>query len=190
MKPIEAYQLFQGIKWYFEKRSYDYFKYRGRVNITESRFESRNDKYFFYKLSKKDDAEFFVAVNLFNDSNLWVGDLFTDSVVKYYRQRKGVVSSLEQTIRNDLSRYDSLNDALTVRNGDYPKIVNDFMHQKVEPETLAVLNAACNNQIFSYWNEACTDQAVWPTYQEKIFKYGRFLSYDVNKYKRLLVDIY
>lgn len=190
MNPIEAYQMFQGIKWFFDRKSYDYFKYRGRVNITQERFEARNDKYFFYKLSKKPDTEFFIASNIFNDDKAWVGDLCCEEADKIYRQRKGKVSALEQVVKNDLSRYDDLDQALTVRRGEYPQIVQDYMNKLVTPESLAVINKACNNQVFSYWENALSDKAVWPTFQEKIFKYGQFFSYNVDKYKRLLVDIY
>lgn len=189
MEPIEAYQLFQSIKWYYEKASYDYFKYGGRVSIKQDTFDRRRDKYFFHKLSKKDDLEFFLASNLFRDSTNWVGDILTAEHTRYYRERKGIVASLKEHVKNDLSRYDSFEDACVITNGEYAKIIIDYLANKIQPETLVILNDICGSTIFPYWEKECNDRFVWPTTQERIRKYGKFLDYDKNKYKNLLIDI-
>ena len=52
MSPFEAYKLYTAIKNHFTTESYDYFKYNGKVRASEHTFETRKDKYMFYKLSK------------------------------------------------------------------------------------------------------------------------------------------
>jgi hypothetical protein len=101
---------------------------------------------------------------------------------------------MERNFTIDLKRYDSLDDALNINNGDYPSILEDYTDGNVSPETLYILNLALNDKLFSYWRDNLNDRVFWPMKQNLISKYGRFLLNDFNinvkKYKQLLVDIY
>lgn len=189
MKPIEAYKLFQSIKWYYEKESYDYFKYRGKVAIKQETFDTKRDKYFYYKLSKIPNLEFYLACNLFLDSKLWVGNILEEKYRTHARVREGVVKAIDVKFRDDISRYDSYNDMLIVRSGNYPKIVQDYLDMKVNPETIAIVDVICNEAIFPYWSKKCNDIYVWPDTQARIQKYGRFLSIDKERMKEIADDV-
>ena len=62
---FEVYKTYLAVKLHFTSKSYDYIKYEGKVNAKLDTFTSRNDRYFFHKLSKrfKEDEilHFFVA---------------------------------------------------------------------------------------------------------------------------------
>ena len=76
---IEAYKTYLAIKNHF-KTSYDYFKYNGRVKVTNESFLKRRDKYFFAKLErryKKNELVYFFVANFMKDEGMWSGSLHT-----------------------------------------------------------------------------------------------------------------
>ena len=53
---FNAYRTYLALKQHFTS-NYDYFKYNGKVNVSPNSFETRKDKFHFYKLSKKKDYQ-------------------------------------------------------------------------------------------------------------------------------------
>ena len=73
----DAYQMYVyylAIKRHFTS-NYDFHKYNGKINASVTSFETRKDKFFFYKLSKKTDAKNFILANLVENPNIWIGDM-------------------------------------------------------------------------------------------------------------------
>jgi len=186
MDAFDAYKMFTAIKLHFSSPSYDYFKYNGSVRVNESKFECRNDKYFYHKLSKKQNLELFLASNLFENHNLWVGNLFEDEYNQRFKQAQKKHQSLTYVFDSDMSQFDNLDEALTVSNGNYPKILNMYKRGEVSAETLIILNAAL--RLFEYWDANISDKVLWPKTKQSLVKYGSFLKFDKNKYNQLLVD--
>lgn len=186
MDAFDAYKMFTAIKLHFSSPSYDYFKYNGSVRVNESKFECRNDKYFYHKLSKKQNLELFLASNLFENNNLWVGNLFEDEYNQRFKQAQKKQQSLTYVFDSDMSQFDNLDEALTVSNGNYPKILNMYKRGEVSAETLIILNAAL--RLFEYWDANISDKVLWPKTKQSLVKYGSFLKFDKNKYNQLLVD--
>ena len=65
MTGFEVYKMYLALKNHFTTDTYDYVKYRGKVNASEKAFEERRDRYFFKKLATKYDGSevlnYFVA---------------------------------------------------------------------------------------------------------------------------------
>jgi len=175
MSPFEAYRMFTAVKLHFNSDSYDFFKYHGKVRVDETKFETRRDKYQYYKLSKRVDPLLLVVANLFYNSNVWVGDLFTVDAERLYRNRKKVVESIDYTFRTEMSNYESFNEALNVVNGDYPKLLEDYRQDKVSPETLIIVNRMNGGKVFDYWSDSLSDPVVWPDLCHRLLKYEPFL---------------
>jgi hypothetical protein len=53
------YIYYLALKKHFTS-NYDFFKYNGKVTASIDAFENRNDKYHFYKLSKRSDGKEFI----------------------------------------------------------------------------------------------------------------------------------
>lgn len=188
MDAYDAYKKFLAIKLHFSNDKYDYFKYRGQVRVTRNSFETRNDKYHFHKLSKKPDLELFLACNIRENTDLWVGKLFDDECVNIFRDTKKKLQSLEYMFKNDMSQFDSLDEAFVVRNGDYPKILNMYNRGEIMTETMVILNATC--RVFDYWDSTISDTILWPKTRQRLLKYTGFMTFDVDKYNELLKDLY
>lgn len=187
MDAFDAYKKFLAIKLHFKSEKYDYFKYRGSVNATRTSFEVRNDKYHFHKLSKKPNLELFLACNIRDDNDVWVGNLFDDKHLSNFRESQKRMQSLEYLFKTDMQKYDSLDDALVVRNGEYPKILNDFNRGDTMAETMIILNDTCN--VFEYWDSQISDQILWPRIKQKLLKYTGFLNVDKVKFNKILKEM-
>ena len=181
MSPFEAYRMFTAVKLHFNSDSYDFFKYHGKVRIDETKFETRRDKYHYYKLTKRVDPLLLTVVGLFYNTNLWVGDLFTVENEKRYRDRKSVIDSIEYNVESEMSDYDSFDQALNVNQGEYPDLLKRFKNEEVSPETLIIVNRINNGKVFDYWSDTLNDPVVWPDLRSRLLKYEPFLGDDIIK---------
>lgn len=186
MTPFEAYRMFTAVKLHFTSDSYDFFKYHGSVRIDETKFETRRDKYQYYKLSKRVDPLLLTVASIFDNSNIWVGDLFTTETERNYRERKKVLDSLEYTFKTEIGNYDSLDEALNISNDEYPKLLEDYRHGKVSPETLILVNQINAGKVFDYWSDSLNDPVVWPDLCHRLLKYEPFMG-DMSKLKSKLI---
>lgn len=188
MDAYDAYKKFLAIKLHFKNEKYDYFKYRGSVKVTRTSFETRNDKYHFHKLSKKPDLELFLACNIRDENDVWVGNLFDEKCSNRFRDTQKKLQSLEYLFKNDMSQFESLDEAFVVKNGDYPKLLNMYNRGDIMTETMVILNHTC--KIFDYWDKNISDTIIWPRTKQKLLKYSGFVSFDMNKYNKLLKDLF
>ena len=102
MTPFEAYKLYIAIKQHFSSPSYDFFKYNGKVRVSADNFETRKDKYMFYKLSKRDDAMEYLVAILSQHPNVWVGEMFEPKYEQLYKDYLKKKESLTYTFKNDI----------------------------------------------------------------------------------------
>lgn len=188
MTPFEAYKLYLGITLHFKSDKYDFFKYNGSVRAQQSAFEVRADKYQFHKLSKQENPALLLASNLIDGNLSWIGNLFDDQHMAIYKQALKRSQSLSYIMKNELQQFDSFDEALNVKDGEYPKLLKYYQKKLVSPETLVIVNKSL--KIFDYWSDSISDKIVWPKLRRSIDKYSGFVKYDHTKYKRLLVDIY
>ena len=173
---------------HFKNEKYDYFKYHGKVKVNRNSFETRNDKYFYHKLSKRPKLELFLATNLRDDPDLWVGKIFEEVHNKKFIETEKRLQSLEYLFKIDMQKFDSLDDALVVHDGNYPRILNEYNRSNIMPETLVILNGTLG--VFDYWSNQIDDTIIWPLTKLKLEKYGKFFSYDKNKYNTILKKLF
>ena len=53
---FDLYTYYVAVKQHFTS-DYDFFKYGGKLRLKQTSFDTRKDKFFFYKLTKKEDAK-------------------------------------------------------------------------------------------------------------------------------------
>lgn len=187
MQPFECYKMYLALKNHFETPSYDFFRYNGKVSATFDSFCARRDKYQFSKLSKKDDVRGFILANLIAQKKIsWVGDLLSDDAEENFKRWQKRQQSLTYTIKEDLSKFDDLKQAILVKNGQHPDLLKLFLQKKVCVETLIVIDRFTN--IFQYWNEKINDPVVWPTVSMLVEKYKPFFKFDKEKIKPILKE--
>jgi len=190
-----AYALWNALKLHFTSDSYDYFKYNGKTNVSQSTFTTNKSKYQFYKLSRKYDLEelknFYVA-NFIEGKGDWVGELLQDGEENYLKWQKRQ-QSLTYTFENDImylldkvdgAEFWTMDDYFKPFDGGWPNIITKLMQNKISLEIVCILIDIVG--CMPRWEKQITDDLVWPTWHRLIKRYTPFIQYDKDKFKKLL----
>lgn len=192
MTGYEAFCLYNALKMHFTSDSYDYFKYNGKTRTSIDAFENRKDKYYFYKLSRrntKEDYIDFLVSNFVHDENVWVGTLVTDEALDIHRARMRIIQSLSYSVGEDFTKIvecSTTPDEVLKVIDDYPKLLTMMLHSDIKLETVCILNSLLN--FFPMWNKKITDTIRWPQISKKCLKYTPFIQFDKQKMKTLLME--
>lgn len=192
MKQYSAFELcvyYIAVKRHFTS-NYDYFKYQGKVKIRKESFESRRDKFQFYKLSNQSNPKELVLSNVIDDPNIWVGNLFTDEAKEKSLNWTKNNHCISYIFKSDIAYMDDNFDKnFVVTDGsDYPYLLKLFLRKKISLHSFIIL---CNmTSILSYWNEKIADNVIWPDINRSVMKTHPFLSYNKKKLKKILIDKY
>lgn len=185
--PFEMFKLYSAIKYHFTTESYDYFKYNGKVKASEHSFETRKDKYMFYKLSKHDDPLNFLVANFSENTKIWVGDLFDAPYQQryndYLKRKQSLTYIFQNDIENLLEDFDS---NFAVKPGDYPYLLTLLTRKKISKETFIIIQDCV--RFFAKWNQQITDTVLWPQIALNCKKLHPFLEYEKAKYCGILRD--
>jgi hypothetical protein len=150
MKAFESYCTYLAVHQHFTSKSYDFFKYKGKVRAKESSFRIRKDKYFFEKASKNFKREefvnFLVANYVCNTDDRWIGNLLSGNPEKYKNVsgwKKRIDSStysFREDVCNIIDQDISLDDSLKMIDGKHPYIYRAYLRKKISLETLVILD--------------------------------------------------
>lgn len=177
-----TYLTYLALKQHFTIDSYDYFKYKGTVNATPDSFKRRRDKKFFLKLSKQRDPDRRILAHLVKDSDVWIGDICDDE--KTYQEWAKRYESFTYFFQSDLSRYDDMESALAVYDGQYPAILTDYYNGKVSLETIVGLDIATG--IMTKWKSQIQETFVFPSLYKKVNKYKPFFTLNKQKLNQII----
>lgn len=181
---FSAYCNYIAIKRHFTS-SYDYFKYNGKVNVSQNSFISRRDAYQFQRLSKIQDYKNLILSNVVLNPKIWVGDLVEDSSKEVYLSWKKRTDSITQHFKDELSKLDDnfkLN--FVSIDGQYPHIINLYLRKELSLEMVVILTQLTNSS--GYWKKSVLDKVVFPDIINVIDKYEPFLVYSPEKMKKVI----
>ena len=190
MTPFEVYKKYIALKNHFTKKTYDYFKYNGQVKANAQTFETRRDKYFFYKLSKRKDIEEFLLANLVDGSrDFWIGEVrdhIPEEVYRKWRKRK---ESLTYTYKEDLSRLkEDFDENFVVEQYGHPHLLRMYLRKEVCIETMVILDMLVNYS--KVWNKKLKEDLIWGEVYHTMVKYRPFLSIDLDKFKTITINTF
>jgi len=185
-----TYVQFLALKKHFSDEKYDYFKYNGKIKTSVNSFETKKDKFFYYKLSKRSDAKEFTLSNLLHNPNIWIGEMIgSDECEKIYTEWVKRQQSLTYTFKSDLSQIDDDFDSnFVVQDGQHPKLVRAFNQNRISLETLIILMDLSG--VSKYWEKNISDNIVFPDINKLCVKYKPFLTYNKEKMKQIVVDTF
>lgn len=185
---FECYKLSLALKQHFTS-SYDYFKYNGKVSARASSFENRRDKFFFEKLSRKQDPLGFLLSN-FILGKMYVGDLVgSEEAEKNYLAWKKRNQSLSYYFREDLKQLNENFDSnFAIADGSHPPLLTANVGGRVSLETLVILLHM--TKTYSRWNSAMEYDPIWRALSTIVVKYQPFMKYDLAKMKSIVVDFF
>jgi hypothetical protein len=188
MTPFEAFREYLALKSHFCTKTYDYFKYNGKMkSATPSSYDGRRDKLFFMKLAKHKDPKGFLVSNFVHSDRSWIGDLaYNEEAQNNYMNWQKRIQSLSYTFSSELSKLNDEFDSNFIIKETHPYILVLYLRKEISIETLVILTdlARC----ISYWNKNMQGDPVWDEVSLKIQKYKPFMQYEKNKFKSIVVD--
>lgn len=198
MNGLDVYKMYYAIKLHFTTPKYNFFVYDGKTNISEDSFNNRKDKFFFHKLARKyDEQELvgFLVSNFTSGKATWIKELLTEDADSIFRNWKRITQSMSETFKMDIDTLlpedktpKAFNSLFVVTEGQTPKLLQSYQQNDVTLETLVILNNIIG--FIDRWDKEIVDDIVYPKISLRIRKYGAFLNVDVNKYKKILREIF
>jgi hypothetical protein len=196
MSGFECYQTYLAVNNHFKNKSYDFFKYQGKVSVKTTSYEARKDKYFFEKASRKfkrDDFIKYLVAN-FTQGNTWIGDLLTvETEIGFKKWRKRIESlsyNFKEEIDNLYDKESNFNSLFTAEDGEHPLIYRLYGRGKISLETLVILDTLVN--FTKAWEK--NDDMILNEVIETIRKYRPFLYHFTNadnkKLKQIVLETY
>lgn len=187
MSPFEAYKLYLAVKQHFTTASYDFFKYNGKVRATQTSFETRRDKYMFYKLSKREDPLHYLVSILSREPDVWIGEIFEDKYEQMYKEFLKNKESLTYIFKNDIDQLlENFDENFSVPPGQYPYLLQLYTRHKISRETFIIIQDCV--RFFPKWNKEIADPVLWPKIALNCKKFWPFMQYDKAKYCAILRD--
>ena len=187
--PYEAYVKYLALKSHFSDKNYDFFKYNGKVRAWRTTFETRKDKYFFYKLSKQKEPIDFMLANFISNDDFYIGDIREDKANETYMEYKKRMQSLSYVFKSDLSKMkEDFNENIIVPKNEHPYLLRLYMRKDICIETLTLIDRCV--KMFSYWDKELDGDIMWPSIKLKAQKYSPFLNVDINKYREIILSTF
>ena len=196
MSGFECYQTYIAVNNHFKNKSYDFFKYQGKISAKSLSYEARKDKYFFEKASKKfkkDDFIKYLVANITSGSS-WIGELLTPSHEIAYKKWRKRIESITYNFKEELmktyEKESDFNKLFVIEDGKHPLLFRLYQRSKVTLETLVLLDGLVH--FTKYWYRQ--DDMMLKSIVEMIENYRPFLYYftnaDNNKLKQIVLETY
>lgn len=195
---IDAYICYLAVQSHFTRKGYDYFKYGGRVNASESSYLKRKDRWFFVKLRrkfKKDiDMRNFLVAQFSTKDKVWIGDLFDREADETYRawlkKREGITQLFNQDMTKlcDALLFNDLqfNALFECPGGQHPMVLKWLISDEISVETFVILDSIFN--LCEYLDNNIVEKMVWPKWKQKIKKYAPFVLFESDKCREILTE--
>ena len=184
---FRVYVNYLALKKHFESDGYDYHKYNGKVRASFDKFQTRNDAFFFYKLSKKNDPTKVLLANIINNPKVWIRDIVEDSGEEVFVQWEKRNESLTYIFKNELKKLKPVyQDNFLVSNGQHPFIITLYMRKEISLETFSILARLSN--VYDMWEKEIVDKFVAPGIIRLSRKYYPFMEVDTKKFSKIVKE--
>ena len=182
---FRVYVDYLALKRHFTTDSYDYHKYNGKVKASFDNFSTRNDTFFFYKLSKNKDWHNILLSNILKNPNVWIREMLEESGESTFAEWEGRLDSLTYTFKDDLSRLkENYPDNFISVNGQHPYIMTLYLQNKITIETFTILANISN--IYERWSTEIVDKIIARDIIRLSRKYYPFLEIDRKKFSEIV----
>jgi hypothetical protein len=194
---IDAYKIYLAIRNHF-KTDYDYFKYNGKMKISDESFLKRRDRFFFAKLErkyKKSELVYFFVANFIKDENMWSGSLVGNESEKVYYEWLKYVESLKYNFTNECQKLQTLledkslsfDDLFNINNNSHPILLTKVVGGHISIETFSIMDMIIS--FTNRWNKH-NDDFTYINVKQISVKYKPFLNVDKDVYKSIMKKVF
>lgn len=191
MTPFDVYKLYVALKAHFTKAEYDFFEKNGKTKATRGSFRKRDDHYFFEQIAAKheDPTDLFVSNFVAGKGpKAYVRDICSsEEAARTYARWRSRRSNIIYYTREQLSALGPLSEQVRVRVNNHPKLFRAYLEQRVDLDTLLIVDRALN--IFQVWDENIREKSIWPHKYFLAKKYSPFLHVSDDAAKLLIDDL-
>ena len=129
--------MYLALKKHFTTDQYDYFKYNGKVRASMDTFRTRNDAYFFTKLSSKENWVEILIANMVHDQTSWIREIIDTEGETRYLEWKKKIDSLTEVFKTDLKFLnEDWEENFVVPDGQHPLILRLYIEKKITQNLL------------------------------------------------------
>lgn len=176
-----VYIDYLALKRHFTSKTYDYQKYNGKTKASFDAFQTRNDAFFFYKLSQNPKSHDLMLSNIVLNPNVWVRELLEDRCEEIYLDWKKRIDGLTHHFNQDLKQLnDDYQSNFVIINGQHPPLLSKFLQRKISLETFTILTNLSN--VLKYWEDNIVDKIIASDKINLSKKYMPFLDIDRKKF--------
>lgn len=192
MTDFECFSVYLALKNHFTKKSYDYFKYNGKVTAKKESFLKRKDRFFFERLSREKTSqeiiEYFVAnfIESSDSSKVWVGDLKTTGKINYdnFLKRKQALEYIFTEQLKNLTEDQHLLDVIVSDKNKHPVVLKKYLKKEICIETIIILD-----DLLHFGKSINEDDIIWKGVKMLMDKYRPFFVYDKSTYTKLIKQV-
>lgn len=181
--PIETYYMFLSLKMHFTTKSYNFFKYNGKLKkVTD--LHLRKDKYQFVKLSKivnLSEMRDYLIAN-FVAERKWVGEFLAPEAMDTFLKYKKYNEAMAYCFQEDLEKI-NLKEDFKIVDGQNPKILELVYSEEIDIRTFIYLNE--HAKFFDKFTKQLDDDLLWPKLRLTCEKLLPFIHYK-NSLKNIL----
>ena len=162
------YEIYTAITLHFKSGSYDFWKYKGVINITEKSFQKSKEKYIFQKFADKCDSEEMAVgycVSNIMSGNTYIRSFNMEEYKKWISYRDAVSYKFEEEWKIYLKE----------RKGrDSLECLMELSCQKIISfEFIILLNHIMSGHIFNELDKK--NNFLWEEMKEEIILYSPFI---------------
>ena len=192
MQAVDVYQMYCALKAHFGKGEYDYVKYNGKSSATKDSFWKRTDRLFFVKTQrkykKKQVIQDYLVSNFVQNTKGWLGDFNDDNYIEWQKKMQSLTYTFEQEVTPLLDNFQKEGKYLfAVPKDSHPKLLREYLGKRVSLETMIILDNIVDYT--SKWDIQMKDDVVWPDIKKVLEDYKKFLTFDKNKCKMILINL-
>jgi T4 gene Gp59 loader of gp41 DNA helicase len=189
MSAFSAYKSYLALRRHFNEDGYDYFRFNGKTNASQTSFEKRKDQFQFAKLAKLPDPAERVLASMSRGLS-WIGAIVGTEGEEAHRDWKRVNQSLSYVFSKELLELDpSFNENFEARGGKSPRLMSLFYSKRVSIETVVV--TAELSGCMPFWQELVPEQSVvFADFEKLVRKYSPFVKFDREQMREKLLSRY
>lgn len=195
---LTAYKNYLAIKNHFNT-NYDYFKYNGKLKVSNDSFLKRRDKFFFAKLErlyKGNELTYFFVANFVDSDNSWSGSLVgSESEMKFINWKKRIQSLKYnfktecEKIKNEMEKENiKFNELFMVLEGNHPYLLRWYLGKHISLETFTIMDGVLN--FTKQWTLDLKDDIIYYSARDLSLNYKPFLQVDTGTYRKIMKDVF